>query len=168
MAKKEITPKKKNPGGRPTLYTPELGDEICEAIENSARRMDHICDANIRFPDGTTFRKWLKKYEELRAKYALAKECQADSVADEMIEIAYDDSKDWKTIMDDDGKEKSIFVAESVNRSRLKVDTLKWHASKLAPKKYGDKKIEDDDDGKTLREAISTMKELASKCLKSV
>lgn len=28
---------------------------------------------------------------------------------------------------------------EHVQRSRLRVDTLKWQASKLVPKKYGDK-----------------------------
>ncbi len=125
---------------RPTGYTPELVDEICEAIENSVRGIDHICRANDRFPVAQTFRRWLKQYPDLRAKYALAKEVQADKIADETIEIAYDDRKDWKTIIDEDGEQKIVFVAESVARARLKVDTLKWHASKLAPKKYSDTK----------------------------
>lgn len=123
---------------RLTDYTPELGDEICEEIENSVRGIDHICKANERFPCAQTFRRWLKQIPELRAKYAQAKEAQADKVADETIEIAYDDKKDWKTIVNEDGEEKTVFVAESVARARLKVDTLKWHASKLAPKKYAD------------------------------
>lgn len=124
---------------RLTDYTPEIGDQICEAIENSVRGIDHICKANETFPCAQTFRRWLKQYPELRAKYALAKEVQADKIADETIEIAYDDKKDYKVIVDENGEEKTVFVSESVGRARLKVDTLKWHASKLAPKKYSEK-----------------------------
>lgn len=124
--------------GRPTDYTPQLADEICEAIENSIRGITHICKANDNFPVAQTFRRWLKQYPELRAKYAQAKEHQADFMADEIVEVAYDDKKDWRVILDEDGNEKQIFVSEAIGRSRLKMDALKWHASKLAPKKYAD------------------------------
>lgn len=130
------------PSGRPTIYTAELVDQICEAIENSVHGIDPICKQNENFPVGQTVRRWLKQYPEFRAKYALAKEFQAEKMADETIEVAYDDRKDWKIITDDEGNERTVFVAESVNRSRLKVDALKWHASKLAPKKYGMNKLE--------------------------
>jgi hypothetical protein len=124
--------------GRPTDYNEALADAICEELENSPRGLDHICKAHPDWPTGRTVRRWLKQIPAFRPKYALAKENQADFCTDEMLEIAYDDRKDWKVIVDDEGNEKTVFVAESCNRSRLKIDTLKWHASKLAPKKYGD------------------------------
>jgi hypothetical protein len=54
---------------------------------------------------------------------------------DEALEIADETSDDWITT--EDGKK--ILDHEHVQRSRLRVDTRKWAASKLAPKKYGDK-----------------------------
>ena len=40
----------------------------------------------------------------------------------------------------DDGDDEKPFVGTNhINRHRLKIDALKWAASKSAPKKYGDK-----------------------------
>ncbi|TXH58050.1 MAG: terminase small subunit protein, partial [Desulfurellales bacterium] len=38
-----------------------------------------------------------------------------------------------------DGMQEVVFDATAVARNRLRVDARKWLASKLAPKKYGDK-----------------------------
>jgi hypothetical protein len=56
-------------------------------------------------------------------------------LAEEIITIADDSSGD--VIVDDDGNEQTNH--ERVARSRLRVDARKWYASKLAPKRYGDK-----------------------------
>lgn len=127
---------------RPSEYTEEMADKICEEIENSIRGIDHICKGREDLPGSRTVRRWLKQIPEFRPRYALAKEEQAEKLVDETIEIAWDDKKDWKKIIDEDGNETAVFVSESVARARLKVDTLKWHASKLKPKKYGMKSIE--------------------------
>ena len=37
-----------------------------------------------------------------------------------------------------DGGEE-ITIGDAVDRTRLQIDARKWYASKLAPKKYGDK-----------------------------
>ncbi|AGG31951.1 hypothetical protein MU9_2906 [Morganella morganii subsp. morganii KT] len=68
-------------------------------------------------------------------QYARAREIQAELLAEEIIEIADDSSGD--VIVDDDGKEQTNH--ERVARSRLRVDARKWYASKLAPKRYGDR-----------------------------
>ncbi len=60
---------------------------------------------------------------------------QADALFDEALEIADDASGDWT--VDKDGK-KGV-DHENIQRSRLRVDTRKWAAGKMAPKKYGDK-----------------------------
>ncbi len=60
---------------------------------------------------------------------------QADALFDEALEIADDAAGDVTT--DKDGKE--TVNHENIQRSRLRVDTRKWAAGKLAPKRYGDK-----------------------------
>ncbi len=60
---------------------------------------------------------------------------QADALFDEALEIADDASGDWA--VDKDGKK--TLDHENIQRSRLRVDTRKWAAGKLAPKRYGDK-----------------------------
>lgn len=83
-------------------------------------------------------------YEHLRAdpenekRYARAKEAQADAIFDEILEIADDGSNDW--MKREDGENEGYALnGEHVQRSRLRVDSRKWMASKLAPKKYGDR-----------------------------
>ena len=80
-------------------------------------------------PSKQAVNKWLNADEtgEVVAQYARAKEQQAEAHIDEMMEIADNE--------------------EDVQRARLKIDTIKWTASKLKPKKYGDK-INHDHGGK--------------------
>jgi hypothetical protein len=59
-----------------------------------------------------------------------------DWYAEEILEIAWDSSKDT---IPADGKKPARCDNEWVNRSRLKVDTLKFLMAKLHPRKYGDK-----------------------------
>ena len=59
---------------------------------------------------------------------------QADALFDEALEIADEASGDWTT----DKNGKLALDHEHVQRSRLRVDTRKWTAAKLAPKRYGD------------------------------
>ena len=60
---------------------------------------------------------------------------QADALFDEALEIADAVSDDWITT--EDGRK--ILDHEHVQRSKLRVETRKWAAGKLAPKRYGDK-----------------------------
>lgn len=89
-------------------------------------------------PDKTTVFKWLRERPEFLAQYARAKEESADALADEMLDIADDGSNDW---MELHHRENVGWVenGEAMQRSRLRVDTRKWIASKLKPKKYGEK-----------------------------
>ena len=71
-------------------------------------------------PTAQCVRNWLVDKPEFVAKYTRAREDQAEYYADEMVEIA--DSADKDT----------------ANAARVRVDTRKWIAAKLRPKKYGD------------------------------
>lgn len=127
--------------GRPTKYTIEIADKICEQIATSAKSMKTICEElNISV---ATVLNWLSEshtsYNEGFSKlYARAKEQQADFLAEEILEIADDGSNDYMTITK--GFETyNVEDKEVTNRSRLRVDARKWIASKLKPKKYADK-----------------------------
>ena len=119
--------------GRPTDYTEELANDICVEISTTAKGLHIICkELGIGY---TTVKRWIIEKEEFRAKYVRAKEEQAEHLAEEMLEIADDSNGD--TLINDKGEEK--VNNEWVQRSRLRIDTRKWIASKLLPKKYGDK-----------------------------
>jgi hypothetical protein len=67
----------------------------------------------------TVFR-WFDEHPEFREQYEAAKEEGADAMVEEMLDIADDTS-------------------ENPASRRIRVDTRKWIASKLKPKRYGDK-----------------------------
>ena len=121
---------------RPTKYTEELADQICDMISTSSIGLNHIC-AKLKIAPSSVYL-WLSENKEFSDKYARAREIQADFLADEIIEIADDSSRDTKTIRKG-GEIVEVEDTEWTNRSRLRVDARKWKASKLAPKKYGDK-----------------------------
>ena len=85
-------------------------------------------------PAVETFYIWIDSDEEKSKQYARACEVRADAIFDEIIDIADDSSGDKKYT--DNGE---VMDSEYVARSRLKIDARKWIASKLNPKKYGDK-----------------------------
>lgn len=119
---KKIMTKKKM--GRPSSYTPETGAKIAALIAMgwSAKK---IC-AEDDMPSLPTFFNWLRIEPDFLNLYTRAKEEQADALIEEMLDIA-DDSQG-------DSKVKS-------QRDRLRIETRKWLASKLKPKRYGDRMI---------------------------
>lgn len=124
-------------GGRPTKYTEELAKSILEKTSTSSKSLKTIAnELNIGV---RTILDWLADNKEFSQKYARAKEEQADFLAEEMMDIADYTDKDTKTIKDQFGNEKEVEDSEWVNRSKLRIETRKWIASKLKPKKYGDK-----------------------------
>lgn len=122
--------------GRPSKYTREQADAICEQIATSSKSMKRICE-ELNLPIRTVLG-WLQDIEEFQQLYARAKEQQADFLAEEMLEIADDGSNDFMTITK--GSESyNVEDKEWTSRSKLRVEARKWIASKLKPKKYGDK-----------------------------
>lgn len=124
--------------GRPSSFTQEVADCICERIADG-ESLRQICRADDMPNKATVFR-WLASNTLFRNQYAHAREAQAETFADEINDIADDGTNDWMEKNDKDGKSLGyVLNGEAVQRSRLRVDTRKWLASKLYPKKYGDK-----------------------------
>jgi hypothetical protein len=104
---------------RPSSATPEIMEAICEAIAEG-KSLRTICLADD-MPHRSTVLRWLDGDESFAAKYARAREAQGD-VMDEMI-------------LD----EAIGATAETAALARVRIDAFKWRASKLVPKRYGDK-----------------------------
>jgi hypothetical protein len=125
------------PAGRPTDYNQQIADDICERISDG-ESLRAICKSE-KMPNKATVFRWLAKNEEFSDQYARAREEQAESFADEITSIA-DEMPDLDPLYDADGKliEMRIHGAY-VQWQKNRVDARKWVASKLKPKKYGDK-----------------------------
>lgn len=119
--------------GRPGEFTQEVADLICAGLMEGYS-LRKIC-ASDEMPACSTVYKWLIENQSFSEQYTRAREVQADVMADEIIDISDDGSND--TYEDDDGHKKTDY--DVIARSRLRVDSRKWIASKLKPKKYGDK-----------------------------
>ncbi len=130
--------------GRPSKYTEEVAKRICEDISHG-KSLVTICK-RPEMPKYSIVMEWLIKDSpyfkpSFLERYTRAREIQADYLAEEIIEIADDSSKDVVIKTDKKGNEYEAVDHEVVNRSRLRVDSRKWIASKLKPKKYGDRTI---------------------------
>jgi hypothetical protein len=125
-----------NSVGAPSLFTQKLADEICERVANKESVVKIFADPHM--PNISTVFRWMHKYEEFRANYARAKEVQAEVFADEIVSISDTCRIGEKRTVKADGTVE-VVTGDMVERSRLQVDARKWVASKLLPKKYGDK-----------------------------
>lgn len=124
--------------GRPTIFTQELADLICLRVATSTFGLKKLCDMHDDLPNHGTVYEWRYKYDTFSDQYTKAKMAQAELLAEEILDIADDATNDWmETIPDDERPIGWKLNGEHVNRSRLRIDTRKWHASKLAPKIYG-------------------------------
>jgi hypothetical protein len=125
---------KAKPTGRPSDYSPKTATRICDELAHG-KSLRRICEAEDMPSDRSVYR-WLESNEAFRQQYARARADQADYYADEIIEISDDGSND--TYEDDEGNVKTNY--DVIARSKLRVDSRKWYAGKLAPKKYGEMK----------------------------
>lgn len=108
-------------------YSQDIADSICEGlIEGKSLRSMCLADD---MPSAATVCRWLGEQPQFAEQYARAREEQAETLADEIVDIA-----DGRKPVEDG-------VERDVQRDRLAVDARKWVAAKLKPKKYGDKQL---------------------------
>jgi len=120
--------------GRPSSYSKDRAAEICSRLVNG-ESLKSICRDPL-MPDIKTVYLWMGQNEEFLYQYARAREDQADTLADEIQDIA---DTEPTQVVDDKGVAR--IDSGYVNWMRLRIDSRKWVASKLKPKKYGDRQI---------------------------
>ena len=110
--------------GRPSAFTQQIADIICERIADGAS-LRKVCAEDDALPDRATVLRWLAKdeHEEFRGQYARAQDERADFYFEQTMEIS-----------DDVGADR-----EAIAKARLRVDTRKWVCARMNPKKYSDR-----------------------------
>ncbi len=102
---------------RKTVTTPENKAKVLELISDGLSVREICRQENM--PARKTIYQWIREDEDFGNNYARACAWRADTLFDEIEDIA-----------DGDG---------DVARDRLRIDARKWKLSKMQPKKYGDR-----------------------------
>lgn len=120
-------------GGAHSTYSRAVADEIChlladgQTLRSIARREG--------MPTRQTIRSWIvKDYDGFAAKYETAYRLGLDEMADQILDISDDGTRDYKMV---DGRE--VVDSDHIQRSRLRVDSRKWLLARRLPKEFGDK-----------------------------
>jgi hypothetical protein len=121
-----------------TTFTQKMADAICERITDG-ESLRAIC-RDEGMPATSTVCKWLAENPIFSEQYARAREAQADAIFDDILDIADNGKNDW---MEREGQDAAGWQlnGEHIQRSRIRIDARKWMAGKLAPKKYGEKVV---------------------------
>jgi len=112
-------PIKPRPVGRPTLYTPELAQEIVDRLLNGESLVKIADDAQM--PARVTIYRWFDEYPDFGTKCARAREGLADFLVDEIEKLAASANK------------------ENIEVMKLRISVAQWRAMKMAPRQYGDR-----------------------------
>lgn len=122
--------------GRPSEFSQETADAICERLADG-ESLRSIC-SDEAMPAKSTVFKWLTQHAQFADQYARAREEQAEALADEIVAIA----DEAEASVRHEGEEVRLALdTTAVARNRLRVEARKWVASKLKPKKYGDRQV---------------------------
>jgi len=124
------------PGGRPSKYSKELTARLCAQLAQG-KSLRTVCKP-ASMPSVATVFNWLGSKPEFVEQYEKAKAESADAMVDEMLDIADD-------------------LDEHAQSRRVRIDTRKWIASKLKPKRYGDRITHSGDDEHPLITRIETV-----------
>jgi hypothetical protein len=81
---------------------------------------------------------WRAQHPEFSAQYAMAQETRAELGFDDIQEVADNGSNDWMVANDPENPGYRV-NGEHIQRSRLRVDTMKWRLARMNAKKFGDK-----------------------------
>jgi hypothetical protein len=128
-------PKKKM--GRPTKYSPELAASILLRLTEGESLRSIVKDADM--PGQATVYEWLLAKPDFAEQYARARDEQADTLADEIVAIA-DETPETEPVYDKNGELVEMRLHSAyIQWQKNRVDARKWVASKLKPKKYGER-----------------------------
>jgi len=122
MTKKKAPHELLKRGAPETPFNQDIADEILNRLADGQSLRKICLDENM--PDGSVIRKWLSRNPDFARQYAYARDEQADTLFDETLAIA--DNLPVEA------------TNEMIRKAQLQIDTRKWLAGKLRPKKYGE------------------------------
>jgi len=130
--RKGAAPAEAKPPGRPSSFTQEIADEICQRLAKG-EPLAQIC-RDDRMPASRTVSDWKAAHETFSADFARAREEGFDQIATDCLAIA--DETTFDTITGENGDRANT---EWISRSKLRIETRLKLLAKWDPKRYGDK-----------------------------
>jgi hypothetical protein len=107
------------PVGRPSTYSDEIADIICERMINGESLVKICKDENM--PSRAAVYRFFDARPDFEARCARAREGMADFLVDEIDELA------------------EATTEANVQSMKVKISTKQWRAMKMAPRIYGDR-----------------------------
>jgi hypothetical protein len=128
--------------GRPSKYTPEIAQEMCNRLANG-EPLRQIC-RDEGFPAWQTVYDWMYRDDALgdagvglSRAIARARELGYDAIAEDCLIIADTPQLGQRQVMDDKGS--TVTVEDMLGHRKLQIETRLKLLAKFNPKKYGDK-----------------------------
>lgn len=119
-----------------TTFTQDMGDLICAGLSDG-KSLRTVCN-DPGMPCKATVFNWMRTQPTFLDQYTRAKDEASDALFDECQDIADNGANDYMEANDPDNPGYKL-NGEHIQRSKLRIDTRKWMASKMKPKKYGDR-----------------------------
>ena len=117
--------------GRPSKYTPELADEICQRLSNG-EPLRQIC-RDDHMPAWQKIYEWMAKDEKLSGFIARAREVGQDAIAEDIFSEMMQEPE--RILSEGGGRIDAGYVQLIKARADIKLKLLaKWN-----PKRYGDR-----------------------------
>jgi|ERR1035437_8170384 hypothetical protein len=102
-------------------WTPDLEETIIKGLEDYSLR--RLCALNPDLPNRDSITDYMGRNDVFSAKCARAREDNAETMDDRILEVA----------------QKVEYGVLDAKAGSVVISALQWRASKLKPKKYGDK-----------------------------
>ena len=132
------TPAKRAEAPKPKprrVFDQKEADIICIGLsEGMSLRQILKADTTGVLPAQSTVYDWLLRHPLFAEQYARAREEQADTNADEILEIADEMPPEFT-----DDKGRTYLDQTFIQWQKNRIEARKWTAAKLRPKKYGDR-----------------------------
>lgn len=136
--KPRSTPYVPSSRGRPTAYTQELADEICDRLIGG-ELITQICQ-DAHMPCRQTVWLWREREPDFSDQYARAERLQTESLADDMLIRSRDESRDYlkvkRTLKDGTIVEEVKSDNTAVLRDSLVARSYQWIMERRNPDKY--------------------------------
>ena len=133
-----MTPAKRAETHKPKprrVFDQKVADLICMMLsEGLSLRQILKADTTGALPAQSTVYEWLLRYPLFAEQYARAREEQADTNADEILDIADEYPPEYT-----DEKGRTSLDLTYIQWQKNRIEARKWTAAKLKPRKYGDR-----------------------------
>lgn len=123
--------------GRPSVFSQELADEICERIALGETLTEITSDEDK--PSPSTVWRWQRSHDDFRKAIAHAREAQTRMWADQIVDLADDSSNDWTIRRRQNGEAEEVLNRDHIERVKMQIDARKWLMARVNRADYGDK-----------------------------